>query len=261
MGYVEAQMRFLANRFSNFIEFQTAAMLRGSYGQYRVGDHWANVFTATGAGSRTLDYQIPAANKSQLEMGTGANLVTASWATTSTDIPAQLRNISQAFVGLVGSPLKHIVLPPAVWALVLQNDEVQTQGGSAQTSFDVLPNIGIANRYRLKACPEFEITVYPTSFKLWDNSTQAMGTTLTAGLPATGAAFIAGEPSQWAKYLRAPEAIGTLGQQNSTFDIRYGVTVVTEQKSEPAGVEVRAYLNGLPSLTSPSALAFGTVVY
>src|SRR5262249_24455404 len=89
-GVVTRQEAYLAQRFANLIEFQTAAMLRGSYSYTSDGDLLRHGFSGS---ETTINYQIPAGNLMQLVMLGSGNILNADWATAGTDIPAQLHAI------------------------------------------------------------------------------------------------------------------------------------------------------------------------
>src|SRR5256886_16447910 len=69
---------YLAQRFANLIEFQTAAMIRGQYSYTTDGDLLRHGFTGS---DTTINYQIPAGNLNQLDMLGSGNILNADWAT------------------------------------------------------------------------------------------------------------------------------------------------------------------------------------
>src|SRR5262245_61024476 len=90
-AYITRQEAYLAQRFANLIEFQTAAMLRGSYSYLDDGDVLRHGFSG---GTVTIDYQIPSGNEAQLDMLGAGEILDADWADTGTDIPLHLQNIN-----------------------------------------------------------------------------------------------------------------------------------------------------------------------
>lgn len=135
--YAERQLRVLRQRADNTREFITASMFNGGkYGYYISGDDWIPTLDVTNA-NVVVDMKIDTGNvltggsfAAGLQMGTGSNILTASWATTTTDIPANLDAISSAFEDLVGAPLKRIYCGSDVWNNVLNNDKVRQVAGS-----------------------------------------------------------------------------------------------------------------------------------
>src|SRR5262249_46346056 len=138
-SYITRQEAYLAQRFANLLEFQTAAMLRGSYSFDQDGDELRHGFSG---GETTIDFQIPAGNKTQLAMLGGGNILNADWSNTATDIPKHLHNINAAMVQLTGWGLAHVVLTSVAWQYVVNNTKVQAQGGSANVAFESLRRAG-----------------------------------------------------------------------------------------------------------------------
>ena len=64
-AFLTRQEAYLAQRFANLIEFQTAAMLRGSYSYDAEGDELRHGFSG---GDTTIDFRLPAGNLTQLDM-------------------------------------------------------------------------------------------------------------------------------------------------------------------------------------------------
>jgi hypothetical protein len=70
-----------------------------------------------------------------LAMNTGANTITATWATVTNDIPLMLQKVSAGFEQAVGEPLRHVFCNYSVWNNVLQNTLVRQLAGTAATPF------------------------------------------------------------------------------------------------------------------------------
>src|SRR5438067_3055968 len=116
--FVTRQEAYLAQRFANLIEFQTAAMLRGSYSYTTDGDLLRHGFSG---GDTTVTFQVPAGSLDQLNMlGTG-NILNAYWATAATDIPAHLHAINAAMIQLTGTGLAHVVVTNVGLQYVVKN--------------------------------------------------------------------------------------------------------------------------------------------
>src|SRR5256885_1828425 len=126
--YVTRQEAYLAQRFANLIEFQTAAMIRGQYSYTTDGDLLRHGFTGS---DTTINYQIPAGNLTQLNMLGSGNILNADWATAGTDIPAQLHAVNAAMLQTTGLGLAHVILTSIGWQKIVNNTKVQQQGGSA----------------------------------------------------------------------------------------------------------------------------------
>src|SRR5262249_29640344 len=134
-SYITRQEAYLAQRFANLIEVQTAAMIRGSYSYLAEGDLLRHGFSG---GSLTVGYSIPSGNKDQLNMLGGGSILDADWSDDGTEIPLHLQNINAAMLQLTGMGLAHVVLTSAAWRFVLNNTAVQQQGGSSNVPFESL---------------------------------------------------------------------------------------------------------------------------
>jgi hypothetical protein len=119
-NYLMRQKRYLAERAANMIEFQTAAMMRGSYTFDQQGDELRQGFSG---GEITLDYQIPANNKNQLN-----GIIGTTWATTTTDIPGDVLAVNQASNDLSGLGIEHAVCNSVTWQYLVNNDKIKAAG-------------------------------------------------------------------------------------------------------------------------------------
>src|SRR5438477_11864344 len=72
--FVTRQEAYLAQRFANLIEFQTAAMFRGQYSYTTDGDLLRHGFSGR---DTVVNYQIPAGNLTQLDMLGAGNILNA----------------------------------------------------------------------------------------------------------------------------------------------------------------------------------------
>jgi hypothetical protein len=83
-------------------------------------DEDGNLLPTSSGAFVTIDYEIPANNKNQLN-----GIIAASWATTTTDIPGQLTNLDQRAAQLTGYPLKYAFYGANVASYLAKNDLVK----------------------------------------------------------------------------------------------------------------------------------------
>lgn len=252
--YIAAQQRYMAARFANLIEFQTAAMLRGSYSFTMDGDRMLHSFSG---GEITIDYKRPAGNLNQLNMTGAGNIIDASWATSSTDIPKHLYQINDAMINLTGMGLEHVVVTSVMWNNIMNNTKVHTQGGSSQRVFDELSRTSEG---------EFTAVLRNIPWVTWhivDYGLELEATngtlTYTKMIEDTAAVFLPKVSDSWATYIRGGEFV-TEGP-NGTQDFRRGFYAYSYPEYEPSGVNMVAIHNGLPANPVPKAIAYGTVVF
>lgn len=257
MYYIQKQEEFLADRVANAIEFQTAAMLRGSYSYDQVGDDIHQCFSG---GQTTIDYQIPAGNKSQLDMLGDGDLISASWASADTDIPGQLLAIRRAMIQLNGWDLKHVLCGSEIWNYVVNNTKVHTQGGSVERVFDVLKpadNDSDVFVAVLRGIPWLTWHIIDNVLEVWNASTEAY--TLQPVIPANSAVFLPDPDRSWATYINGTATV-TEGPNGVPTD-RAGFYPYAYSTFDPSGWNLCVEHNGLPELDVPSCIAVGEVVY
>lgn len=250
-AYITRQEAYLAQRFLNLIEFQTAAMLRGAYSYDADGDDLRHGF---GGGELTVDFQIPAGNRGQLDMlGTG-DLIAAPWSNAATDIPGQLQNINAAMVRLTGLGLAHVVLTGAGWQHVLNNTQVQALGGTGQTPFDTLRRVGQGEFSAvLRAIPWITFHIVDYGLEIWDGSAE----TFLKLIEDDHAAFLPEPSPRWAQLLEGSEIV-TEGPGGVRAE-RFGFHAYAYATHDPSGWELCGVYNGLPALYIPQAVAYGQI--
>lgn len=249
--FVTRQEAYLAQRFANLIEFQTAAMLRGVYSYLEDGDDLRHGFSG---GLVDVDFQIPAGNKDQLNMLGGGNILAADWATTSTDIPKHLHQINAALVQLTGLGLAHVVLTSVGWQYLVNNTKVQAQGGSANVVFDSLERKGAGEfSVVLRAMPWITFHVIDYGLDIWNGSTEVF----TKLIPDTHAAFFPEPSRRWTQFLEGSEIVtdGPNGAKSEQF----GFHPFAYPVHDPSGWNLSAVFNGIPALYLPAAVAYGKI--
>lgn len=138
--YIDKQTDYIAQRGANWRLALTAGMLRDSLYLIPDGDD-LYVDLTTGTGATNIPFQMPAGNKTQLDMLGAGNIITASWLTASTDIPLHIGNIDAAFQELYGGNLKNVICTNKVWQAILKNDHVTAQAGVSTTPFEMFDRV------------------------------------------------------------------------------------------------------------------------
>lgn len=80
-------------------------------------DSSGNLLATSSGADITVDYGVPANNLNQLN-----GIISASWATSSTDIPKQINNIKMTAVQTTGYPLKTALYGKNVMSYLMNND-------------------------------------------------------------------------------------------------------------------------------------------
>lgn len=270
--YLAKQATELKRAQSNLREVLiTGAILRGGQlGVVQTGQDLLPTFETSGV-YQTITWQVPAGNKliggsfaSGLQMGTGSDIITASWATASTDIPAQLMGISRAFLALVGAPLSRIYVPYAVLLNVLQNDKVRQLAGTSNASFASFTEDPIKGpdgnktglvQVVIKGLPQFTFYSYEGFLDVSDaNGTIAS----TAIMPASYSTFMVEPGRDWLNVVEGSEYY----KENDWTEAKLadGFAAWIKEKSDPAAVELHTLQ--LPTIenTAPAGLAYARVM-
>lgn len=249
--FLTHQEVYLAQRFINLIEFQTAAMLRGSYAYLNDGDELRHGFS--GAGD-LVDFKIPAGNLTQLNMLGGGNILNADWAIAGTDIPKHLQNINAAMVQLTGMGLAHVVLTGTGWQYIVNNTKVQAQGGSSNVVFESLRRVGNGEFSAvLRAIPWVTFHIVDYGLEIWNGTSEVF----TKLVEETHAMFLPQPSARWAQYLEGSEIV-TEGPGGVKAE-RYGFYPYAYPTHDPSGWDLCAVFNGIPVLYTPSAVAYGKI--
>jgi len=247
--YVTRQEAYLAQRFANLIEFQTAAMLRGKYSYLEDGDDLSHGFSG---GMADVHFRIPSGNLDQLNMLGGGNILNADWATAATDIPKHLHQINSAMVQMTGLGLAHVVLTSVGWQHIVNNTKVQAQGGSANVVFESLRRVGAGEFSAvLRAIPWVTFHVIDYGLEVWNGSTESF----TKLIDDTHAAFFPDPSRRWTQFLEGSEIV-TEGP-NGPKSERYGFHPFAFPTHDPSGWQLSAVFNGIPALYMSAAVAYG----
>lgn len=246
-NYIMRQKQYMASRVGNMIEFQTAALMRGSYTFDQNGDELRQGFSG---GEQTIDFQIPSGNKNQLDMlGAGA-IIGASWATTSTDIPLDCMQVNDAMNSLTGMGIEHAILNSTTLQYLLNNTKIQAQAGTSNTPYQSYSQTG-PGRFAVvfRAIPWLQFHVIDYRLDIWDGSA-VTNTKLVADDQVT---FMPTPNSNWVQYLNGGEVI-TEGP-NGTRAFRNGYYAYGYQTWNPSGWMLNQAHNGFPALYVPAAIA------
>lgn len=251
-NYIMRQKRFLAEKVANMIEFQTAALLRGSYTFDQNGDELRNTFAN---GEETIDFQVPSGNKNQLDMlGAGA-IIGASWATTTTDIPGDCYQVNDAMNALTGMGIEHAICNSTTFQYCLNNDKVKAQAGTANTPFESYERSG-PGRFTvvLRAIPWLQWHIIDYKLNIYNGTSAYAVSSLVADDQVN---FIPTPNPSWVQYLNGGEVI-TEGP-NGTRAFRNGFYAYGYPSWNPSGWNLANVHNGMPALYIPAAIVCADV--
>ncbi len=273
-SYIAQQTTFLAEQASNSVEMMAAGMLRDSLYVINEGDNWLPTFTAptgTQVGFQ-IPFQIPAGNKSQLNMlGTG-NILTVPWDNPNAPIIANLGSIIAAYRQISRYPMTDVWLNSLMWTNIITNTQVRNTAGSSNTpfaEFDRHPDSGMG-----ESGPEGQYSAIlrgqPTVKWHFCDDTLALDTDIDPSystapssavlaklVPDTMCIFSTEPSPKWTYlYLGGEHVVENPGMQGA---LRMGWYFWHEYVTQPGAVELLCLLNAIPILSIPGVVAPATV--
>ena len=265
-SYVNQQISYLTQRFRNSREFMISRMLRGGFGVLQSGESWIPV--EKGAGTFDVDYNLPATHLTQLDMGTGSDIIGTTWLSAGADVVGDVLAINKAFERLHGRALRHIWINSTLFGSLLSNTGLQAVGGTAYRIFDSLsarqmkseegiPDTGFDVVFRALPLQTFHVYDGVLNVNQLTDSDTTANTSLF--IPDENAIFMPEPSNDWVGWINASEYVkeNVMDAGNQVFGFHSWTTNVID----PAGVELKMLDNGLPVLYVPKCIAYGTVVF
>lgn len=271
--YVRRQLGYLATRINNAVELMAAGMIRGQLYLQASGENWFPTLAAPAAtnGAVTVDFQIPAGNKNQLNMLGAGNIIGTSWANPAAPIISNdLPKIAEAMAQLTGYAATDVLVNPTTWAYVVGNTEVINSAGSAMTPFDRFEFEPRGDGGPQDNAWGAVLRGYPTlrwhvvsQYLVADGGTDpsySAGTgTLTPVIPAGGAVFMPRVDPEWVDLLTYREYVSErMGEAMAKKPSPY---FWMEWVTQPSSVDLISIMNALPRLRIPKAIASAQVVF
>lgn len=254
-AYVARQEKYLGQTFRNAREFMCSRMLRGSFMVKQDGDDW---ILCDSGGVFTVDYQVPAGNKAQLDILGEGSIIDASWATLSTDIPKQIMGINRAFGIKHGMPLRYALTNTKTFqAYVMNNTKMQAQAGTANTSWQEWRRSDYFNREGEQDTGFVVVhkAIPWLTWLLYDGVLDVDGTT-TAIIPDDYVHFLPA-PGEWVGGFNGSELVreNKLAAPQEVF----GMHAWVEPTTQPSGQELIGVDNFLPVPYVPTAVTYAKV--
>lgn len=266
--YVARQLKFLLQKQYNMREFMLNRMLRGGFDiKSQVGDR--QILTEAGSGQISVDYQIPAANKTQLALGAAAaNLITATWAAAGTDVIGQWLSIQQAQERQCGLPPEWAWITSIMLGYLINNTALRNAGGSAfrvwemmqnrdMTTLDGLRQRGVDVIFR--ALPQVTFKTYDGVLNIEQDRDSLDIADCSLFIPNT-AVIITPKPGEWMGQAVGQEYFIEQYGQNEVMKTATHNFARRELKPTP-GTDVHVWSKSLPLLYIPKAVLYATTVF
>ena len=133
-SWVARQMKYGAQRFANSIEFMVSRMFRGGYSITISGEDLR--FGELGAGTVDVSFPIPAVNKSQLDAGTGSDIIGTTWSNAAATIVEDMYTLNAAAELQTGYPIEHCWCNTTTFLYILGNTQLRTIHGTYGRFFE-----------------------------------------------------------------------------------------------------------------------------
>lgn len=268
--YIAEQIKFMAMKFKMSIHVLCAGFIRGQLYLKKTGERLIPVLTAP-TNYDTIDFKLPAANKTQLDLLGGGSIIDTSWDNVSAPIVKHILSIRAAFVQLTGMELAYVMVNSIMWNNVINNTSVRSIGGVLQSpweSYSREPMKDYMGRemagkwvYTLRAVPEVKWIVNDEVLSIdGTDSVNSTGTgTLTKVIPNEVAVFMPTPDSSWAQMWHGGELISE--DVGRPMTMKMGFNAWKSFTIEPTAINLVALLNALPVPYIEKAWAYGTTVF
>lgn len=266
-NYITRQIAIMTQKFRNTREFMVSRMFRGGFSVTVDGDDWTLGEMGASGASFDVDFQLPAAHKDFLALGSGgANILDVSWADPTAPVHTHLYALRQAFERLSGRPLVHVWMHPEDVSVLQQNVNLQNINGSVNRIFDSLTGRQMSSQEGIPdtgyditfgALPLFKFHAYGGGLNL-DGTDSTSYSSFTTFIPRGKAIFTPDPSSDWLGYIAGSEFV-----RESVMDpggVKSGFTTWHTNVIDPAGVDIKFLDNGIPALYNPTAICYGTVM-
>lgn len=249
--YILDQERNQKMTVTNLREFQIAAMLRGSYTWTRSGRELVHDFSG---GSTTVDYQIPASHKNQIDPGSG-DIIGVSWDNPGAPIVRDLFALNQFSIEETGRAIEKCICNSTVWGKIVTNTEVQNLAGAVNNpvASETRSKEDNATVARLVAVPWLEFNIYDHGLNVGTNKTY------TRLIADTQASFVTSLDGQVVNNYICNEPI--VDPISKSISYPYGEYYDYGLNENPAVYRLRSFYNGLPVLFIPKTIFNATVVF
>lgn len=267
---VRRQTKTLGQLAANWRKAQIIGMLRDSLYVVLAGDNQYFALSDPADASTPaiqINFQMPAGNKTKLNMLGGGDIIGATWSTTSTDIPAHLGGINAAFQQLNGGHLGAVLTNWGVWNNVVKNDYVRQFHGTSNPPFtslqrsDLDPKIAntMKNVFRAVLNIMPDVTWYITD-EVLDFAAPGASASLQKIIPANYALFIGFEPGDdvLAMY-QGSEPISE--RDGEPMQLKTGLSSWSVDRSNPTATELYVLDNALAVNHIKDSIAYGQVVF
>jgi major capsid protein E len=245
LNYIAEEEQFLKQKLNGFREFQTAALMRGSYTYSKVGGS-TNLVHSFSGGTYTVDYKLPSTNTGSLNSS-----ISAAWSNAGTKIVSDILAVNALSANVTGRGIRHAFCNSVVWQYIVSNTQVQNLAGSVNMPYDVVRNNDSEDYSMvLKAVPWLK-------FHVNDNGLELTAGTFSKFFADTQITFTVEPGPDIASYYTCPSPVveydggPILGVQGE----HYWYTSLRD----PAAYQLNTVLSGMPVPKVPGGIFNATL--
>lgn len=254
---IAMQTNVKAQECANWRKAALVGALRSTLKANKDGESWDWSFS----NGFDVSNQLPAGNKSKLNMLGAGNIIGATWATAGTDINAHLDGINTAFQKLCGGTLRAAIIPSNVWSAICNNDHIRGIAGIANPPFSYLEvkhedkvattmkNVKVA---KLVSQPQMTFYITDEVIDLADG--------VQPLVPNNFGIFLGCEPDDGTvSFYEGSEPVAEYDGGPETQRTGFSSWVV--KKADPTATRVYYLDNAMPVLHVPNAIAYGELIF
>ncbi len=261
---IKRQTDYLGEKCANWRKAMLIGMMRDALYYTTEGDEVKFNYSGTGT---QISFDMPAGNKTKLDMLGEGDIIAESWHTASTDIPDHLGKINRAFQILCGGGLKAAIITHQIFNYIRRNDVVQDEHGTSMPPYlryEVLEMAGKPGEsmknvlvVELRSFPGCTFYVTDEVIDLGYDASESLQPIVPAnkgiflgfdpGIEGIVTCYLGSEPI--AEYDAGPEVV------------KVGLNSWSVKRSNPTSTELYGLDNALIVNTIPKSIAIGTLVY
>lgn len=258
---ISRQTNTLGEKGANWRKAMLIGALNDSLYFEFVGDDIYINFTA---GMR-INFQQPAGNQSKLNMLGAGDIINASWATTTTNIPLHLLQINEAFQKLNGGKLCAVICGLKVFDNIRKNEHVQEEHGTSNSPYLRFDRLAVEDTLgkTMKNVMVVELRSAPgVVFYVTDEGIEVgSASTFTKIVGETEALFLGFDPGadDVVQCYLGSEPIAEY--DNGPETVKVGMASWSVKRSNPTSTELYVLDNSLIVNHNPNSVAKGLLVF
>lgn len=262
---IRRQTDTLGQKAANWRTAQLIGCLRDSLYFHYDGDSQYIDYTSTSGFQ--INFQMPAGNKTQLNMLGAGSIIDATWATSTTNIPKHLLAINAAFQKLNGGHLAAVICGYTVFDYIRKNDHVQEEHGTSRSPYLRFERLALEDKIgktmlnvmvcELTSAPGVVFYVTDEGLDLGVEGSE----TFTKIVGDNNAIFVGFEPGKdkVIEFYQGSEPIAEY--DGGPEEVKVGMAAWSVKRSNPTSTDMFVLDNGLCVNHIFDSVAYGTVLF